>query len=329
MIAPFPKHIITRATAIIASLLTCHAAELPEPGSPIEIAGTHGKFDFITVDVAARRLLAAHTGNGSLDVIDMDTKAVLKVISTGAAQDCAVDEKSKRYLVSVSKPPQLAVIDATALTVTATIPLAGPADLMAIHPKSGTAYVGHDEANHLWVVDAGERKVISTVDLPSDSPEGLGFDSSCQRLFQAMKKGSIVAVVDVATNKVLQQWPTAPATSPHGIAMVPEFDAMLVSGGNGKLVMMSQADGHIIASVDIPAQVDQLAYDAGMHRIYCASAAGKIAVVGIAKEMLTKLGEVPSSPGARSIAVDSKTHTVWIAYAKGASSFVQPFAVAK
>lgn len=111
--------------------------------------------------------------------------------------------------------------------------------------------------------------------------------------------------------------------------MVQEFDGIVVSGGNGKLVMMSQKDGHVMASVDIPEQVDQVAYDAETHRIYCASATGKIAVVGVEKNSLTKLGEITSSQGCRSVAVDSKTHTVGTAYSKSAASFVQPFPAAK
>ena len=323
-----PKNLLVCASLILGNLLPCDAVEVLKTGTPIEIAGTHGKFDFISVDVPARRLLAAHTANASLDVIDVDTKKVIKVVPTGAAQDCAVDGKSKRYLVSVSKPPQLVIVDAGTLAVTATVPLAGPADLLVCNDK-GTAYVGHDDASHLWVVYAGERKVISTVDLPNDSPEGLGFDSTHQRLFQAMKTGSIVAVVDVATNKVIGQWPTTPAKSPHGIALVAELDELLVSGGNGKLVMMSQKDGHVIASVDIPEQVDQIAYDAEMHRAYCASGTGKIAIIGVEDGGLTYLGEVASSQGCHSIAVDSKTHTVWTAYAKGDASFVQPFNATK
>lgn len=323
-----PKCLLVCASLILGNLHTCQAVELLTAGKPIEIIGTHGKFDFICMDSEARRLLAAHTGNGSLDVIDVDTAAVLKIVPTGAAQDCAVDAESKRYLVSVSKPPQLAVVDSVSLSVTATIPLAGPADLLVCDAK-GTAYVGHDDASHLWVVDTDAKKVASTVNLPSDSPEGLGFDSQGMRLFQAMKTGSIVAVVDVAAKKVIENWPTAPASSPHGIAMVPEFGGILVSGGNGKLVMMSQKDGHVLASTDIPERVDQLAYDGEMHRLYCASGTGKIAIVGVEKDKLTKLGEVASSQGCHSIAVDSKTHTVWTAYAKGEASFVQPFTVAK
>lgn len=324
-----PKYILLCASLVLGNLAACQAAEVLKAEKPIEITGTHGRFDFISVDVAARRLLAAHTGNASLDVIDVDTRGVIKVVPTGAAQDCAVDVKSKRYLVSVSKPPQLVVIEASTLAITATIPFAGPADLLVFNAESGMAYVGHDDANQLWVVDAAGKKIVSTIVLPSDSPEGLGFDSLNQRLFQAMKTGSIVAVVDVATGKVIEQWTTEPAKSPHGIAMVPEFNGILVSGGNGKLVLMSQKDGHVISSTDIPGQVDQIAYDAEMHRVYCASGAGKIAVVSVEREKLTKIGEVASSQGAHSIAVDSQTHTVWTAYAKGDASFVQAFTVAK
>ena len=329
MKTPLPKSILVCASLILGNLLTCRAVELLEAGKPVEITGTHGRFDFIAVDSEARRLLAAHTGNGSLDVIDVDTKAVIKVVPTGAAQDVAVDGESHRYLVSVSKPPQLVIIDAGTLDIQSTVPLAGPADLLAFDPETGMAYVGHDDANHLWVVDANAKHVNFTVNLPSDSPEGLAFDEGYDRLFQAMKTGNMIAVVDVKTRKVTEQWTTEPAKSPHGIALVPEFNGILVAGGNGKLVLMSQKDGRVLASADIAEQVDQIAYDAQMHRVYCASGSGNISMVGVEKETLTPLGKIASSPGAHSIAIDSHTHTVWTAYAKGEASFVQPFTVHK
>ena len=319
------NHILVCASLVLGNLLTCSADEHLEPGKPIEVTGTHGRFDFISVDSEARRLVAAHTGNASLDVIDLDTKAVLKIIPTGAAQDCAVDAESGRYFVSVSKPPQLVIIDADTLQIKGTVPLEGPADLLAFNPESGDVYVGHDDGKHLWVIDPDKKKVISTVALPSDSPEGLAFDIDNDRLFQAMKTGNIIAVVDVGTKKVTEHWTTEPAESPHGIATVTEFNAILVAGGNGKLILMSQKDGHLISTVDIAERVDQIAYDAQMHRVYCASATGTISIVSVERWSLTNLGEVASSQGARSIAIDTHTHTVWTAYAKGEVSFVQPF----
>ncbi len=331
MIIPSTRVRITiLATALLAAQpARSRAAELLEAGKPLPLTGTHGKFDFLAVDTEGRRLLAAHTGNGSLDVIDLDKATVLKIIPTGAAQACAVDAKGKRYFASVSKPPQLVTVDATKLEIIGKVALGGPADLMAFDPKTGNAYVGHDDGKELWVVDTNAQKLVTAVELPSDSPEDLAFDSSFTRVFQSMKTGSLVAVVDVATNKVVGKWTTAPAEGPHGMATVPEAEAILAAGANGKLVMMSQKDGHVISSVDIAKGVDQIAYDAGLHHVYCASATGKIVVIDVAKDKLTTLGEVASTEGARSIAVDAKTHAIWIAYAKGDASFVQPFTVPK
>jgi hypothetical protein len=320
--------------ALCASLLgfaACpgQAADVLIPGEAVTLTGTHGKFDFLSIDAGKRRLLAAHPGNASLDIIDLDQHALVKSISTGVAQSAAIDEKGGRYYVAVSKPPQLITVDATKLEEVGKVPLAGPADLSAFNTQSGHVYVGHDDGKELWVVDPAKQKVTGTVELPSDAPEDLGFDSTFQRLFQALKSSSVITVIDVAENKVTASWPTAPAQAPHGMAMMPKEDAFLVAGGNGKLVLMSQKDGHVLSSTDIPNRVDQIAYDAGMHRAYCASGTGKIAVVGVENGVLTALGEVASSEGCHSIAVDAATHTVWIAYAKGDASFVRPYTAAK
>jgi DNA-binding beta-propeller fold protein YncE len=320
--------------ALCASLLglaasASEAADLLIPGEPVVIPGAHGKFDFLTIDVPHRRLLAAHTGNASLDVFDLDQHTLLKSIPTGAAQSSAVDTKRNLYYACASKPPQVVMIDADKLEEVGKAPLSGPADISAFDVNSGQLYVDHDDGKDVWVVDPGEKRVASTVQLPDEAPEDLGFDSTFQRLFQALKTSSVIAVIDVAKNKVVASWPTAPAKGPHGMAMAPAEDAFLVAGGNGKLVLMSEKDGHVIASVDIPARVDQIAYDADLHRVYCASGTGKIGVIGLESGVLTALGEVPSSEGCHSIAVDPKTHTVWIAYAKGDASFVRPYAVAK
>ena len=144
-----PLAFIAAASVLVAA---AHSAELLTPGKPIALTGTHGKFDFLNFDAATHRLLAAHAGNNSLDVIDAEKGALVKAIPTGQAQDCAIDAKSHRYLVSVSKPPGLVVVDASTLAVTGTTPVGGPADLLVYDEKSTTAYVTHDDSTHVWAV---------------------------------------------------------------------------------------------------------------------------------------------------------------------------------
>jgi hypothetical protein len=88
------------AWSLVFSSLLCLprivlAADSLTPANPVELVGTQGKFDFIKVDSANNRLLACHTGNGSLDVIDVIKSNLLKSIPTGNAQGVAIDSKNR------------------------------------------------------------------------------------------------------------------------------------------------------------------------------------------------------------------------------------------
>ncbi len=54
----------------VAFALPLLADDTLTPANPVEVAGTHGRFDFIKFDSGNHRLLACHTENGSLDVIE-------------------------------------------------------------------------------------------------------------------------------------------------------------------------------------------------------------------------------------------------------------------
>jgi DNA-binding beta-propeller fold protein YncE len=302
-----------------------HSADVLMPHTPIALAGTKGKFDFIKVDPARHRLLACHTGNGSLDVIDAASSKLIKSIPTGAAQGVVVDEKNGLYYVSVSKPPKLAVVDAAKLTVTSELPLPDPADVLTFHSETNRVFVCNDEKPQLWIVDPVAKKILTTLTLPGAGMEDLGFDSKGDSLFQCLKDSSELAKIDPATNQIVAHWPTAPAEKPHGLAIIPDSDTLLVAGGTGKLSLVRMTDGQILASADIAPHVDEIAYDPTLKRVYCASGTGVISVVSVDQGKLIPLAPISSSPGAHSIAVDPTTHTVWIAYVKNDQPLVQAF----
>ncbi|MGH9355001.1 MAG: hypothetical protein ACRD10_02615 [Terriglobia bacterium] len=68
-----------------------------------------------------------------------------------------------------------------------------------------------------------------------------------------------------------------------------------------------------------------MAYDPGNHLVYCASKLAGISVVRVGAGKLTSLGSVADEKTTHSVAVDPKSHTMWIAYSKGGECFVQPF----
>jgi DNA-binding beta-propeller fold protein YncE len=324
-----PRYLVITAAIALACLLSgparsTSAAPL-SAGEPIALENTHGNFDFIRIDNARRRLLLAHTGFKSLDVFDLEKRKLLKVVPTGAAQDTAIDPKGGRYFVAVSAPPQLAIVDAEKLEVTGLVPLPAAADLLTFNPADGRVYVCNDVSPELWVIDPAAKKILQTITLPGKGMEDLTFDAPHKHLFQVVKGNNTLVVIDPSSLKVLDSWTTEPATNPHGLALIPDGDTILIAGGAGKLALLNRSSGKLLGSIAIAPKVDELAYDPELHLAYCGSGQSKISVAKVEGDKLTSLGDVSTPGGAKSIVSDPKTHTVWIAYSQGDKSFVQPF----
>jgi len=341
--------------AALAAMAQPLCAQTLKPEPPVELTGTHGKFDFIKVDESRRRLLACHTGNGSLDVIDETNSKLIKSIPTGAAQGVAIDDKGGRYFVSCSKPPQMVIVDANKLEATGTVTLPGPADLCAYcGGVDDCVYVDSDEKAEMWTIDVKAEKVADIKSFSSGDREDIasgpftllkkpkieeqgGMEdvaSSPVCLLQNLKNTNELVTIQLIFAGGRNLRPTAkhstlPAEKPHGLAVV-DVDKVLVAGGNGKLVLLNyDYYGKVIASAAIAPRVDEIAYDPGLGKAYCASGTGVISVVSVGKETLGMAENIPSAQGAHSIAVDSKTHAVWIVFAKGDKAYVQSFIAGK
>ena len=90
--------------------------------------------------------------------------------------------------------------------------------------------------------------------------------------------------------------------------------------------MFSLPAGKPVEGIDIgPGHVDQIAFDTLARRLYCPSS-GRLVTVGVAAGASTVLGSVAIPQSTHSVAVDPRTHRVWIAYADKDHSYVQAFA---
>jgi DNA-binding beta-propeller fold protein YncE len=317
------KIFVALLTVAAASAQPIFAAELTA-SPPVELTGTHGKFDFIKVDEARGRLLACHTGNGSLDVIDEATSELIKSIPTGNAQGVAIDDKGGRYFVSCSKPPQLVIVDANKLEATGTVSLPGPADVCTYGSVFNRVVVDNDEKSEQWIIDPDAKKIAKDVPYPGSGMEDLAFKPDGLAVLQNIKDTSLLAWADMQKAEVGGAWPTAPAEKPHGLAMLGE-SGVLVAGGNGKLVLIDDGPGKVIASTDIAPRVDEIAYDPEVGEVYCASGTGVISAVSVGKDQFGGSETITSAPGCHSIAVDTKRRLVWIVFARGDKAYVQEF----
>lgn len=307
-------------TLLLSLMLIPHSMVAPLTAmSPIEIPGGPGNFDYVQVDVGKRRVLASHTEKGKLTVLDINTNEV-KEIETGVINGIAVDPSTNRIFVA-GGGKMVVALDRESLEKVGEYQLPNPADSIGLAMPYHELYVDNDDGKEVWVFDTKSLTLKATVAI-TGFPEWVEYDIRTDRVYQNVKDTNLTEIIDPKTHTVMDKWATKPVTSPHGMAIDNQKGWMFVAGKNGKLTATNMRSGHVAAIADIAMGIDQICYDSKLKRVYCASGLGKISVVQVTKEGLTSLGDVTTSPGAKTIAVDPVTHTVWVVYSNPKGSFM-------
>ncbi len=317
---------IRRSLAFAAlglSSLAAVASPVFKPGPVITLAGSTGKFDFLEVDSAAHRLLAGHEKDDTADFFDLNTNTLITRVKTGPCVGVTVDPKTGNYFGSVQDDKRIAIIDGKSLKEIGSIELPGETDAILFDAKDRRIYITNDNGKALWAVDPDARKVVATIAV-ADGPECMAHEAATDRIYLNAKVANLVSVIDTKTNAVVATWPTAPATGPHGLVIDAARGRIYVSGDNGLLVALDTKSGKVVSQAAIADHVDQIAFDAGTSRVFCAGP-GKMSVVQSSDEGLASVATIETNATAKNVAVDSVTHAVWTTFTDGKNSFAQSY----
>jgi len=298
-------------------------ADVLKPGAMVKIPDSAGKFDFLEIDGSRHRLLASHEKDETADIIDLDANKLITRVKLGPVVDTVLDPKTGNYFCSVQDDKRIAVLDGNTLKEIDSIALDGETDGIVFEAKSRHLFVTHDNGTHLWIVDVDAKKAIATIEIPG-APECLALDAAAKKLYLNIKATSEVVVIDIAANKLVAKWPLAPAIAPHGLVLDAAAGRLYSAGDNGVLAVLDTKSGHVIGSAKITEHVDQAAFDATTHTIYCAGP-GSLSVVRATSTGAELVGNVKTADTAKNVAVDPKTHAVWTTFTDGKNSYAQSF----
>jgi DNA-binding beta-propeller fold protein YncE len=309
--------------AMTMSGATAAGSQALLPQAPIEVSAAPQRFDLMTVDAARRRLLAAHSRAGTLTVIDLEADKLEREVPVGQSSGVAVDPQDGKYFVGTTQG--VTVIDRNTLGKAGFISTPGPADALVFDSRDDRLYVAHDDDGELWVIDPRQDKITGRIVIPG-APELMAIDPQSHRLYVNIKPSNEVVAIDPGLGKIIAHWSTLPTDSPHGLALDLPNGHLFVAGRSRTVSVFALPAGRSVEAIDIgPGQVDQIAFDAGARRLYCPSN-GRLVIVAVAAAADTVLGSVTIPQGTHSVAVDPRTHRVWIAYADKDHSYVQAFA---
>jgi YVTN family beta-propeller protein len=158
--------------------------------------------------------------------------------------------------------------------------------------------------------DTGD--IVGNAELEDNGPEGAVADGK-GHIFVNLEGKSTIQVVDEKTWKATASWPLAPCEGPTGIA----YDApsnRIFAGCSTNSVVLDAGTGKIVATIANGTRVDALGYDPTEKLIYVPN--GGEGTVTVAHQdspdNYTVVATVPTFAGAKTIAVDPKTHTAYL-----------------
>lgn len=132
------------------------------------------------------------------------------------------------------------------------------------------------------------------------------------KIYVNIEDGNEIIAVDIAQRKVTDRWSLKPASSPTGLA----YDAKnnrLFAGCDKMLVVVDAGSGKTISRVVIPDGCDGVAFDSELGLVFASCGEGHLSVIRESNNGEYGLVEnVPTKASARTLALDQKTHTLFL-----------------
>ena len=278
----------------------------------IPLPGPANRFDYQSIDPAARRLYISHMNAGRLVVVDVDSSKVIAEVGglDRATGVWAVPAHHAVY-VSAAGRHEVAAIDDRTLKLTARVG--------GIRFPDGIAYAAAE--HKLFVSDeAGEADVViaahtntkrSTIALGGEAGN-THYDSVSHCVLVAVQTRNELVAIDPATERIVQRFGLRGFDHPHGFTIdEPGRLAFVSNEGNGTLQVVDLRTMRVLATHRVGNDPDVLAWDPSWRRLYVASESGVLSTFMVDGNVLRPIGELRARH-AHSVAVDPVTHRVYL-----------------
>ena len=289
--------------AILAALhITAHVTPL---------SGDTG-WDYITTDPAMHRVFVAH--GDRITVIDSATHKEIGTIPANGAHGVALAPDLKRGFSSNGGGNDVTVFDYESLKPQASWKTTGEnPDAILYDAESKRLFTFNGRGKNATVFDATSGEVVATIPM-GGKPEFAQSDEK-GHVYVNVEDTNEMAEIDAREGKVSRRWPLAGCESPSGLAIDRAHRRLMSVCGNKIMAISDIETAKVAATAPIGQGVDGVAFDADKGLAFSANGRdGNMTVVS------TKDGKVvdtiPTALGARTIAIDPKTHRLYLPTAK-------------
>ena len=257
--------------------------------------------DYIIVDPIGRRLY----GLGD-KVIDVDHDSIVGMVGGGGG-GYAIDREDNRGLVRNGT-----LFDLKTLAVTGHIEMR--ADGSRYDPVTHRAFAWVDKDG--WVVDMRTGKLI-TKTMIGDGLES-GVADGRGKLFANIEEKGAIEQFDTRTYKIEKTYPVPGCGRAQGLSMDLETRRLFMACDT-EVVVMNADNGNVVTRVKVPSRADMNCFDPSTKLAFNPNRVDSTMTVihEDSPDKFSVVEKVTTGGGARTCAVDEKTHKVYVFYYQG------------
>jgi DNA-binding beta-propeller fold protein YncE len=276
-----------RLFVILALTFACAPYSPAQEKAPLRLVQTipvegARHWDHFGVDLKGNRLFVSSEEEPAVEVFDLKTNKHITTL-TGFKEPHNVmpfPDLKKIYVVD-GGASELKIFDYDSYKLIGQIALTIDADPFLYDPASKLLYVvnggraAHTPTCLVSIVDTATGKKIADMKLETNRLESMAMEKSGPRLFVNMTGINSIGVVDREKRAVVQTWPIT-AGKDNVPLQYDEATHRLFTATRkpSKLVVVNADNGKEVTSLDVVDYVDDLAYDAGHHRLYVPGGGG-------------------------------------------------------
>jgi len=270
--------------------------------------GGDGGWDILIADAKNHRLYVSHASH--VVVIDTATnKVVGDIPKTNGVHGIAFGPEYG--FTTNGRDNAVTMFSLKDLSVSSSIPVGKNPDAIVYDRPTNRIFVFDAGSNEATVIDASSGKVAGTVALPGKPEFGVSDDKG--KVFVNLEDKNSIAELDAKNMTVLATWVIAPCDGPTGLAIDRKTDR-LFAACEKQMVVVNSKTGKAVTTVATGTGTDGMEFDPDLKYIFAPNGGeGTLTVIHEdSPDKYSLVENVKTEPRARTMALDTKTHKVYL-----------------
>jgi YVTN family beta-propeller protein len=275
--------------------------------------GGEGGWDYLTFDNSTHYLYISRATH--MVVLDTDSgKQVGEIADTPGVHGIALVPELGRGFTSNGRENTVSVVDTKTFKTLSKIKVGDNPDAILYDPATNRIFTFNGRSHDSTAIDPEKATVIGTIPLEG-KPEFAVSDGK-GGVFVNIEDKNQIDSIDPRALQVKARWPMAGCEGPTGLSM-DRKNQRLFSGCDKMMAIVDANSGKLVSHLPICDGVDGTAFDEETNLAFASCHDGKLTVVKEdSADQFSVVENATTQEGARTLALDPKTHNVFTVTAR-------------